>query len=193
MSDDLTTEQRKSDLKVTLNDLVASYHECLFRIFEPVFLLSDLIKNVEDFADCWKEFSRNLDDVEDYSPRIQLACKNLVHTCLNITEADIEIEYDLNSVVNSIMDKVDFWWQKDIMDEYGYDLAMSTVDRVQNMLASVGDLASVWPHYDPQPRPDGYSLVEKKVDALEFVIYQAASALVAVQRGALGSPWSLSE
>lgn len=180
MSDDLTVEQRKSDLKVTLNDLLASYHECLFRIFEPVFLLSNLIKNVEDFADCWKEFSRNLDDVEDYSPRIQLACKNLVHTCLNITEADIEIEYDLNSVVNSIMDKVDFWWQKDIMDEYEYDLAMPTVDRVQNMLASV------WPHCDPQPRPDGYSMVEKKMDALEFVIYQAASALVSVRRGFLG-------
>lgn len=186
MSDDLTVEQRKSDLKVTLNDLLASYHECLFRIFEPVFLLSNLIKNVGDFADCWEEFSCNLDDVEDYSPRIQLACKNLAYTCLNITEADIEIEYDLNSVVNSIMDKVDFWWQKDIMDEYEYDLAMPTVDRVQNMLASVGDLASVCPHCDPQPRPDGYSMVEKKVDALEFVIYQAASALVAVRRGLLG-------
>lgn len=66
------------------------------------------------------------------------------------------------------------------------NLAMPTVDRVQNMLASVGDLASVWPHCDPQPRPDGYSMVEKKVDALEFVIYQAASALVAVRRGLLG-------
>lgn len=186
MSDDLTVKQRKSDLKVTLNDLVASYHECLFRIFEPVFLLSNLIKNVGDFADCWGEFSRGLDEVEGYSPRIQLACKNLVYTCLNITEADIEIEYDLNSVVNSIMDKVDFWWQEDIMDEYGYDLAMPTADRVQNMLASVGDLASVWPHCEPQSHPDGYSMVEKKMDALEFVIYQAASALVAVRRGFLG-------
>lgn len=54
------------------------------------------------------------------------------------------------------------------------------------MLASVGDLASVWPHCDSQPRPDGYSMVEKKMDSLEFVIYQAASALVAVRRGFLG-------
>lgn len=186
MSDDLTAEQRKSDLKVTLNDLVASYHKRIFRASDPMRLLTSLIKNVGDFADCWEESSRNLDDVDDYSLRIQLACKNLVHTCLNIAEVDIEIEYDLNSVVNSIMDKVDFWWQEDIMDEYEYDLAMPTVDRVQNMLASVGDLASVWPHCHPHPRPDGYDLVERKMDALEFVIYQAASALVAVQRGALG-------
>lgn len=194
MSDDLTTKQRKSDLKTTLSDLVASYRECMFRISKPVRLLSNLIKDVGDFADCCEEFSRNIDDVEYYLMRIQSACENLAHTCMDITKADSEIEYDLNSVVNSIMDKVDFWWQKDIMDEYRYDLSMSTADRVQNMLASVGDLASVWPYCAPQPRPDGYNLVEKKMDALEFVIYQAASALVAARRGLLGvEPWCLSE
>lgn len=186
MSDDLTAEQRKSDLNVALNDLVASYHGRVFRASDPVRLLISLIKNVGDFADCWEESSRNLDDVEDYSPRIQSACKNLVYTCLNITEADVEIEYDLHSIVDSIMDKSDFWWQEDIMDEYEYDLSMPAVDRMQSMLASVGDLASVWPHCDPHPRPDGYDLIERKMDALEFVIYQAASALIAVQRGALG-------